>query len=68
MQCAGADRESTNHPESVRIIGHSLLDMLIFLEQPPLMFTVYVDTSCVSYGGLNCVCQRHKPVGVSLLF
>lgn len=72
MQCAGTGRESTQSPLNllgfVRIIGHYLLDLLIFLELPPLMFKVYVDTSCMSYEGLECVFQRHKPVGVFLGF
>lgn len=72
MQCAGTDREGTQSPLNlqgfVRIIGHYLLHMLIFLEQSPLIFKVYVDTSCVSYEGLNCVFQRYKPVGVYLFF
>lgn len=72
MQCAGTGRGSTQSPLNlqgfVRITGHYLLDMLIFLEQSPLMFKVYVDISCVSYEGFNCVFQRHKPVGVSFFF
>lgn len=52
MQCAGTDRGSTESPLNlqgfVKNIGHYLLGRLMFLEQSPLLFKVYVDASCVS--------------------
>lgn len=52
------DRGSTESPLNlqgfVRIIGHYLLGMLMFLEQFPFLFKVYVDTSCVLWGTQLC--------------
>lgn len=52
---------------SLGYVGHYLLGMLMFLEQSPFC-SKFMLTPAVSYEGLNCVFQRHKPVGVSIFF